>query len=106
LEHSEFAKLDGDEVEEPIERQLRASGFDPSLVEEVRRDLDRVARTPLTADPDAPRLIDLPGNRQLRELEFTLRVNRPKLVDLAALMKQHGAPAAAPRYASCVATST
>jgi len=67
-------------------------------VEEVRRDLGAVARTPLTANPDAPRLIDLPRNRQLRELEFTLRVDRPKLVDLAALMKQHGAPAAAPRY--------
>ena len=98
LEHSDFAKLDGVEAEEPIERQLRASGFDPTLVEEVRRDLGAVARTPLTANPDAPRLIDLPSNRQLRELEFTLRVDRPKLVDLAALMKQHGAPAAAPRY--------
>ena len=98
LEHSDFAKLDGVEAEEPIERQLRASGFDPTLVEEVRRDLGAVARTPLTANPDAPRLIDLPSNRQLRELEFTLRVDRPKLVGLAALMKQHGAPAAAPRY--------
>ncbi|MBW2717894.1 MAG: hypothetical protein JRD94_04865, partial [Deltaproteobacteria bacterium] len=57
-----------------------------------------MATTPFTDADDAPCLVDLGGDVQLRELEFTLRVDGPKLPDLAEILRQHGAPAAAPRY--------
>lgn len=40
----------------------------------------------------------LDPRRQLRELEFTLRVDEPSLDGLAAVLKEHGAPKAAPGY--------
>lgn len=98
LEHANFQKLDGDETKRLIERQLRGFGFDASLAPTVQRDLQSVAATPLTGEPGAPRLVDLSPNQQLRELEFTLCVDRPSLTDLANLMKRYGAPAAAPHY--------
>jgi exodeoxyribonuclease V beta subunit len=98
LEHADFQKLDTIEAKQLIERQLCAFGFDTALAAEVQRDLLSVAATPFTNAPEAPRLVDLKCDVQLRELEFTLRVNRPKLPDLAEILSQHGAPAAAPRY--------
>lgn len=98
LEHADFQTLDALETEHLIERQLRAFGFDGALGPDVQRDLLSVAATPFTSKPEAPRLIDLARDVQLRELEFTLHVNRAKLPDLAKILSQHGAPAAAPRY--------
>jgi exodeoxyribonuclease V beta subunit len=98
LEHANFQKLDGDETKRLIKRQLSGFGFDASLAPTVQRDLELVAATPLTGEPGAPRLVDLSPDQQLRELEFTLCVDRPSITDLANLMKQYGAPAAAPRY--------
>ena len=98
LEHADFQKLDAIETEQLIERQLRAFGFDTALTPDVQRDLRSVAATPFTSEPKAPRLIDLSKDVQLRELEFTLHVNRAKLPDLAEILSQHGAPAATPRY--------
>lgn len=98
LEVADFAKLESSETGLLIERQLRAYGFDPSLVAAVQRDLGAVGSTPLTPGPGSPRLIDLPRDRQLRELEFTLCVDRPDLVSLAKLLRQHGAPEAATGY--------
>jgi exodeoxyribonuclease V beta subunit len=98
LEHAKFHELGGDETRQLIERELRDFGLDVALAPLVQRDLQTVGATPLTNEPGAPRLIDLPETQQLRELEFTLCVGRPKLDELAALMQQHGSPAAAPRY--------
>ena len=77
---------------------MRGFGFETALATVVQQDIIAVGATPLLDEPDAPRLSDLPGDRQLRELEFTLCADRAKLERLADLMKQHGAPAAAPRY--------
>ena len=98
LEHSKFHELDSDETRQVIERELRGFGFETALATVVQQDIIAVGATPLLDEPDAPRLSDLPGDRQLRELEFTLCADRAKLERLADLMKQHGAPAAAPRY--------
>jgi exodeoxyribonuclease V beta subunit len=98
LEHADFQALDAIETEQLIERQLRAFGFDTALTPDVQRDLRSVAATPFTNEPDAPRLIDLVKDVQLRELEFTLHVNRAKLPGLAEILRQYGSPAAAPRY--------
>ena len=98
LEHANFQELGGEETSRLIEQQLRGFGFDTSLAEEVQADLQTIGSTPLTGEADAPRLIDLAQDRQLRELEFTLSANRSKLADLAALLKAHGAPMAAPQY--------
>lgn len=98
LERADFATLDTTETRELIECQLRAAGFDSSIKADLQRDLQLVASTPLTPDPDSPRLIDLQRHRQLRELEFTLSVDRPSLDDLAKLLARYGAPAAAPGY--------
>jgi exodeoxyribonuclease V beta subunit len=98
LEHANFQALDGSETQRLIERELHTFGLDTSLAPVVQRDLLAVAATPFTSDPDAPRLTDLSADRQLRELEFTLGVDRPSLGNLAELLKQHRAPAAAPSY--------
>lgn len=98
LELADFQQLDGDDTKRLVERQLRSFGFDIALAPAVQQDLLSVGATPFSDEPDAPRLIDLFEDRQLRELEFTLCADQPKLEDLAKLMKQHGAPATAPRY--------
>ena len=98
LENAKFQELDSEETRRLIEQQLRGSGFDAALAPAVQADLQMLGSTPLTSEAGAPRLIDIAQDRQLRELEFTLSVNRPKLADLAALLKEHGAPSAAPRY--------
>jgi exodeoxyribonuclease V beta subunit len=98
LEHADFQQLGTIETGQLIERQLHAFGFDAALTPEVQRDLLSVAATPFTDAAEAPRLDDLSRDVQLRELEFTLRVDRPKLSDLAEILSQHDAPAAAPRY--------
>ena len=98
LEHADFQSLESIESGRLIERELRAFGFDSGLGPTVQADLQLVGSTPLTTERDAPRLIDIPEHAQLRELEFTLCVDRPKLSGLAAILKEHGAPAAAPGY--------
>jgi len=98
LEHADFQKLDAIETEQLIERQLRAFGFDTALTPDVQHDLRLVAATPFTRSTEAPRLVDLSKDVQLRELEFTLHVDRPKLPGLAEILSQHGTPAAAPLY--------
>jgi exodeoxyribonuclease V beta subunit len=98
LEHVDFRALEADETGQLIERLLRGFGFDPALATAVQRDLRVVVETPLMSEPGAPRLINLTQDQQLRELEFTLCVDRPHLAGLAELFKQHGAPTAAPGY--------
>ncbi len=98
LEHANFQALGGSETQRLIERELHTFGFDTSLAPAVQRDLLTVAATPFSSDPDAPRLADLSLGCQLRELEFTLGVDRPNLGNLAELLKQHRAPTAAPNY--------
>lgn len=98
LEQANFAELGGGATETLIERELGAWGFDRALAGEVQQDLVTVASTPLTHEPGAPRLRELDPRRQLRELEFTLRVDEPSLDGLAAVLKEHGAPKAAPGY--------
>ena len=98
LEEADFQKLDAVETEQLIERQLRTFGFDSALTPDVQRDLRLVAATPFTEAAEAPRLVDLSKDVQLRELEFTLHVDRPKLPGLAEILSQYGAPAAVPRY--------
>lgn len=98
LEQVDFQGLGDAESALLIERQLRNFGFDSALTPTVQGDLQLVGATPLTPEPDAPRLIDLGRTSQLRELEFTLHVDRPKLDDLAGILLRHAAPAAAPRY--------
>ena len=98
LEDADFQQLDALETEQLIERQLRAFGFDSALTPDVQRDLGSVAATPFTSAAEAPCLVDLSKDVQLRELEFTLHVDRPKLPGLAEILSQHGAPTAAPRY--------
>ena len=98
LEHASFQALDQDDTRALIERELRGFGIDTSLAESVQRDLCTAGATPFTDEPDAPSLISLPADRQLRELEFTLSAGRPKLDGLVRLLEEHGAPAAAPGY--------
>jgi exodeoxyribonuclease V beta subunit len=98
LEHADFQDVDGDQTRTLIERELRGFGMDVALAEGVQQDLCTVVSTPFMEDADAPSLISLPANRQLRELEFTLLAGRPKLEDLADVLKAHGAPAMAPEY--------
>jgi exodeoxyribonuclease V beta subunit len=98
LELADLTNLESPQTGLLIERQLKAYGFDPSLVTSVQRDVATVGSTPLTLEPESPRLIDLPDGRHLRELEFTLCVERLDLAFLAELFRQHGAPKAAPGY--------
>jgi exodeoxyribonuclease V beta subunit len=98
LERVDLSELHGTEAREIIEEHLRLHGFDPGLERAVQRDLKLVASIPLTAGEDPPRLVDLPRNRQLRELEFTLHAERPNLAGLASILRQHGEPRSAPEY--------
>lgn len=98
LEHADFADLEGPETTRVVVEQLRSHGFDTALAAAVQRDIVLVGRTPLTSEHDAPTLIELPRSAQLRELEFTLHADRPDLGGLAEVLKQCGAPEAAPDY--------
>ncbi|MGB8330985.1 MAG: UvrD-helicase domain-containing protein, partial [Polyangiales bacterium] len=98
LQHADFQELDGDETSRLIAAQLHAFGFDTALAPVVQRDLIRVGTTPFSPDPEMPRLVDLHRDRQLRELEFMLCVDQPKLQGLAGLLKRHGAETRTPRY--------
>jgi exodeoxyribonuclease V beta subunit len=98
LEQANFAELGGGTTATLIERELGSWGFDPALAEEVQQDLVTVGGTPLTREPGAPRMSELDPQRQLRELEFTLRVDEPSLDGLATLLKEHRAPKPAPGY--------
>jgi len=98
LEKADFQLLGDTETTSLIEQQIRSFGFDPMLTPVVQADLQLVGATPLTGEADAPRLIDLGRASQLRELEFTLHVDRPRLDDLSTILMHHAAPAAAPRY--------
>lgn len=99
LEHVSFESLGSDDAERAIETELRAYGFRDTLASSVQEDLRIIVDTPLMAHPESPRLADLRPDAQLRELEFTLAVERPRIGQLADLLARHGAPAAAPRYA-------
>ena len=98
LEHADFQDLAGDEARGLIERQLRDFGMEASIAPAVQQNLQTVALTPLTGEPDAPRLADLHRDQQLRELEFTLSAGRPGLGGLVGIMRDHRAPGAAPEY--------
>jgi exodeoxyribonuclease V beta subunit len=98
LEQLDFQRLGDADAMQLIKRQIRNFGFDPALASVVQGDLQLVGTTPLTGETDAPRLVDLGRSSQLRELEFTLHVNRPNLDELADILMRHGAPAEAPRY--------
>ncbi|MFW2387008.1 MAG: UvrD-helicase domain-containing protein [Polyangiales bacterium] len=98
LENADFQNLGGEDLGRVIERELRAFGFETSLATSVQNDLQLVGATPFTAEPNAPRLLDLPLSRQLRELEFTLSAKRPKLAGLADILERYGSPAAARAY--------
>ncbi len=98
LEKSDLDTLESDEGVALVERQLALHGFDSELASSVLRDLSRVGSTPLLSDPALPALRELRRDQQLRELEFTLSVERPNLRELAEILKGHGAPASAPGY--------
>lgn len=98
LEHADFSDLDGPEAADLVADRLRSHGFDPALAQSVQRDLVLVASTPLMPGQQAPRLLDLSPEKQLRELEFTLHADHAKIDELATILKAHGAPQAAPRY--------
>ncbi len=99
LERVDLGSVDDDPAREVIRQQLSIHGFDASLEERVRRDLALVASTPLLHHPLVPSLGALDRAAQLRELEFTLSVERPSVEGLAALLKARAEPAAASGYA-------
>lgn len=98
FEWSDLQNVEDEETRTMVERQLELYGFDRSLAASVQQDLAAVVSTPLMMDPALPPLSALPRDRQLRELEFTLAVERPNLRELAELLQKHGAPALAPGY--------
>jgi exodeoxyribonuclease V beta subunit len=98
LENADLGALDGSDAEVLIRRQLALHGFDVEHSASVQRDLVEVVSTPMGSDPALPRLRELGADRQLRELEFTLAVERPNLHELCDILRRHGAPAAAPGY--------
>jgi len=98
LERCDFTKLRDEQTTQMIEGQLRDYGLTAALAPSVQSDLGVVAETPLLARANAPTLGGI--KRSLRELEFTLSLERPRLDRLADLLEQHGAPEATPRYAS------
>ncbi len=98
LENANFQALDAEATRVLIEQELRGFGMGASLAANVQQDLHTVGSTRFTNETDAPCLIALREDRQLRELEFTLSAGRPKLEGLVDLLKEHGAPAAVPRY--------
>ena len=81
LERCDFPHLDDDATHAMIESQLRDYGLPTTLASDVRSDLAIVAETPLLRELGGPTLVDL--QRALRELEFTLSLDRPRLDRLA-----------------------
>jgi exodeoxyribonuclease V beta subunit len=106
LERVDLSRLEADETEGLVEQELRSYGYDPALRCAVLKDLETVARTPLTAAPDAPRLEVIPQSQQLRELEFTLSAKEPDFVELSRIFKEHGAFGGAPDYPDRLAAET
>ncbi len=98
LERVSFGSVGSEDAKRTIETELGAYGFARALAPTIQQDLETVVRTPLWAHANSPKLEKLPVDRQLRELEFTLAVERPALGALADLLMKHGAPTAAPRY--------
>jgi exodeoxyribonuclease V beta subunit len=98
LERCDFEKLADDPTIDMIEGQLRDYGLPPELAPEIRSDLSVVANTPLVSQPNPPTLVGI--ERSLRELEFTLSLDRPRLQRLAEILERHGAPVGAPGYPS------
>ena len=96
LEQASFATVSDEEAFTLIEQQLRDYGFATSLAASVQSDLTAVVNAPLLAGEDAPTLSKLTQN--LRELEFTLSLDKPDLKRLADILERHGAPTAAPSY--------
>lgn len=98
LERAELHQLDDERSQTLVETQLRLFGFDRTLTSSVVEDLRTTVATPLRTDGSLPTLASLPRGRQLRELEFSLAVDQPKLRELASILEQHGAPEAARDY--------
>lgn len=98
LEKADFSRLEEAETGHLIGQELRRFGFDEALHDALQQDLATVAKTPLTTERDAPRLVDLAPDRQLRELEFTLGLGEPELGGLASLLRRYGAPGPIPSY--------
>lgn len=98
LERVELDPLGAADTHALVEKQLGLFGFDTAMTAEVRHDLETAASTPLRRDGSLPALVDLPRARQLRELEFSLAVGKPRLGELAAILERHGAPESAPSY--------
>ena len=98
LERANFSEMTGEQTTAVIERALREFGFDAELGSGIQRDLGTVARTAFDDSGNAPRLLDLGASNTLRELEFTLHVERPRIESLVTLLETHGAPAKAPEY--------
>jgi exodeoxyribonuclease V beta subunit len=101
LLHAIFERAELDAIEDEgarsmIETQLGLHGFDPALTAHVQEDVAVVASAPMGGG--LPALRDLKRSEVLRELEFSLAVERPALRELAELLEEHGAPASAPRY--------
>ncbi|MBW2510225.1 MAG: UvrD-helicase domain-containing protein, partial [Deltaproteobacteria bacterium] len=98
LEKADFGALDGEQTKDIILQQLALHGFDAEHLTSVQRDLLQVVSTPMGVGPALPPLRALGADRQLRELEFTMAVERPNLHALSDILREHGAPMAAPRY--------
>jgi exodeoxyribonuclease V beta subunit len=98
LEKADLAAVDGEEAKELIQHQLALHGFDAEHLSSVHRDLIEVVSTPMGVDPALPPLRALGADHQLRELEFTMAVERPNLHALSDILRAHGAPTAAPKY--------
>ena len=98
LEEAELRAMAREEALTVVERQLALYGFETKLAPSVQHDLVAVTSTPMHSDLTLPALRELERDQQLRELEFTLALERPSLRELTALLKRFGAPAAAPRY--------
>lgn len=96
FERAELDAIDDEATRSLVETQLSLHGFDPALAAGVQEDLTVVTSTPM--GQNLPALRDLDRNRVLRELEFTLAVERPDLRELAELLGHHGTPASAPDY--------
>ncbi|MCZ6806486.1 MAG: UvrD-helicase domain-containing protein [Deltaproteobacteria bacterium] len=106
FERANLSELQGEEAERLVEWELRSYGYDPALGPNVLNDLQTVVGTPLIDGADAPRLQDIPRSQQLRELEFTMRVDEPDFVELSRILKEHGAPKGAPGYPDRLAAET
>ncbi|MGD8607515.1 MAG: exodeoxyribonuclease V subunit beta [Myxococcales bacterium] len=98
LEQTNFSELESPQARGFIADRLHSHGLDPTLADAVQRDLTMVASTPLMPGKEAPRLIDLSREKQLRELEFTLHADRAEIGKLASILQAHAAPRTAPQY--------